>query len=92
MPNILCYETKLKLAHERIKRKGETRTRKANQNKTDDCFKEEDNVSDADDKKIAKFFAVYERPYKIDRRLGAATHLLIDPTYQGKEEGSMQII
>lgn len=44
------------------------------------------NVSDAGDGKIAKFFAVYEGPYTMKNKVGANTFLLIDPTSM-KERG-----
>lgn len=93
MTNDVPYETKLQLAHERIRKKGEVRAQKVNKNKTDNCFKEGDmvlvkanNVSDAEDKKIAKFFAIYEGPYVIKKEVGAATYLLMDTT-SSRERG-----
>lgn len=83
----IAYETKLYLAKDRIKRKGDARAQRFNRAKTDEGFEETElvlvkanNVSDAEDKKIAKFFAIYEGPYEIEKKIGAATYLLRDPT------------
>lgn len=80
------HEEKLYLARERISKKRKTRADRINQKvKPLDEFHpgqkvllKANNVSDAENRQIAKFFMVYEGPYEIQNRVAANTYILRD--------------
>lgn len=86
--NHITYNEKLKLVRERIATKGKTRADRLNAKHTKHTnYDVEDlvllkalNFSKSDEGRIDKFFALYEGPYKISRKVGEATYLLEDIT------------
>lgn len=94
-PEISHVET-LCLARERIIRKGKKMAERYDENRVFTEFKEGDevlvkdnNVSNSDLHQIAKFFAVYEGPYIVKRKVGDATYLFVGE--KEKERGRFHI-
>ncbi|XP_048512841.1 uncharacterized protein LOC125501372 [Athalia rosae] len=85
----LDSEVKLTLVRSNIERKGKVRAKRFNQVHKMAKFELGDlvliralNVSDTKEKKMAKFFALYEGPYRVARQVGEATFVLEHPETQ----------
>lgn len=92
----LPYEEKIYLAHEKMTKKAEKRAVRHDKNKVfvsfnlgDEVLVKANNVSDSENSKIAKFFAIYEGPYILEKKVGESTYLLVTPA--GKERGKFHV-
>lgn len=90
------HEEKIYLTRERLKKKGERRAERCNKNKTftelnlgDEVLVKANNVSDSQANQIAKFFAIYEGPYIVTRKVGEATYVISNN--KGKERGRFHV-
>lgn len=88
--NEISHTEKLCLARERIIHKGRQRKQRHDQQKKFSEFNEGEevlvianNISNNENRQIAKFFSIYEGPYEIHRKVGEATYLL---THRNKKE------
>ena len=82
---LIPYKQKIYLARETMHKKLRARADKANVNKKHFMFNVNDvvlvkaqNVPDSFNNQIAKFFYVYEGPYKIKEKIGLDTYLISD--------------